>query len=97
MVYLTAQIKLYPGKLPAFIELINKLAPTILKKHNWKLVGSFATIAGRLNTVMDLWELPNPNALEAALADPEFQKHAAEIASIVEDEVLSMSTKLPIG
>lgn len=97
MVYLTAQIKLYPGKLPAFIELINELAPTILKKHNWKLVGSFATIAGRLNTVMDLWELPEPNALGAALADPEFLKHADRIASIVEDEVLSMSTRLPIG
>jgi hypothetical protein len=97
MVYLTAQIKLYPGKLPAFIELINKLAPTILAKHNWKLVGSYATMAGRLNTVMDLWELPEPNALGKALADPDFQKYAAEIASIVEDEVLTMSTKLPIG
>jgi quinol monooxygenase YgiN len=97
MVYLTAQIKLYPGKVPAFIELLNKLAPTILKKHGWKLVGSFATIGGRLNTVLDLWELPEANALERALADPDFQQYAAEIASIVEDEVLSISTKLPIG
>ena len=46
---------------------------------------------------MDLWELPNPNAVEALLTDPEFQKHAAWIHEIVEDEVLTILTKLPIG
>jgi hypothetical protein len=96
MVYLQASIKLYPGKQQDFIALLNSLTP-VLAKHGWKLVGSFATFAGRLNTVLDLWELPNPNALQAALSDPEMQKAAPRISEIVEDETLTILTKLPIG
>jgi NIPSNAP len=96
MVYLQASIKLYPGKQQEFIELLNSLTP-VLAKYGWKLVGSFATFAGRLNTAVDLWELPNPNALQAALSDPEMQKAAPRINEIVEDEVLTLLTKLPIG
>ncbi len=96
MVYLQASIKLYPGKQQEFIELVNGLIP-VLKKHGWKLIGSFGTFGGRLNTAMDLWELPDPNALQAALSDPEMQKAAPRIGEIVEDEVLTIMTKLPIG
>ncbi len=96
MVYLQASIKLYPGKQQDFIALLNSLTP-VVAKHGWKLVGSYATFAGRLNTVLDLWELPNPNALQAALSDPEMQKAAPRINEIVEDEVLTILTKLPIG
>jgi NIPSNAP len=96
MVYLHAQIKLYPGKQQDFVSLLNTLMPT-LNKHGWKLIGSFSALVGRLNTAMDLWELPNPNAVEALLTDLEFQKHAAWIHEIVEDEVLTMLTKLPVG
>jgi hypothetical protein len=96
MVYLQASIKLYPGKLPDFVNLLNDLLP-LLAKHGWKLMGSYASVVGRLNTAMDLWELPDPNAAHAVLSDPEFQKHGARIAEIVEDEVLTVLTKLPIG
>jgi len=96
MVYLQASIKLYPGKQQDFIELVNGLIP-VLAKHGWKLLGSYATFGGRLNTALDLWELPNPNALQAALSDPEMHKAGARISEIVEDEVLTLLTKLPIG
>jgi hypothetical protein len=96
MVYLQASIKLYPGKLQDFTALLNSLLP-VVGKHGWKLVGSYATIAGRLNTVLDVWELPDPNALQAALSDPEMQKVAPRISEIVEDETLTIMTKLPIG
>jgi hypothetical protein len=96
MVYMTAQIKLYPGKLQAFIELLNELTP-VLGKHGIKLLGSYAGVVTRLNTVLDLWELPDPNAVEKLLSDPELQKHGPRIAEIIEDEVLSIMTKLPIG
>lgn len=96
MVYLHASIKLHPGKLPDFINLINKLTP-VVAKHGWKLVGSYASVVGRLNTVVDFWEVPNPNAVEAGLADPKLQKYGPQINEIVEDEVLSILTKLPIG
>jgi quinol monooxygenase YgiN len=96
MVYLQASIKLYPGKLQDFIALLNKLTP-VVGKHGWKLLGSYATAVGRLNTVVDLWELPDAAALQAALSDPEMAKAAPQISEIVEDETLTMLTKLPIG
>ena len=96
MVYLQASIKLYPGKLQDFTKLINTLLP-VVGKHGWKLVGSYAAIAGRLNTVVDLWELPEPNALQAALSDPDMAKFGPQISEIVEDETLAILTKLPIG
>lgn len=96
MVYLQASIKLYPGKQQDFVSLINELLP-IVGKHGWKLVGSYAAIVGRLNTVVDLWEIPNTEAVQAVLTDPEMAKRAHRIAEIVEDEVLTVLTKLPIG
>jgi len=96
MVYLQASLKLRAGKLPDFIALLNKLAP-LVGKHGWKLLGSYASVVGRLNTVVDLWELPDPNALQAALSDPEMQRFAPQINEIVEDETLQLMTKLPIG
>ena len=96
MVYLQASIKLYPGKLQDFISLLNTLTP-VVGKHGWKLLGSYATTVGRLNTAVDIWELPDANALQAALSDPEMQKYASRISEIVEDETLQIMTKLPIG
>ena len=97
MLYLQASIKLHPGKLPDFIALINDIAPVINKKHGWKLLGSYAGVISRLNTVIDWWEVPNADAVTALLGDPEFQKWGPRIAEIVEDEVLTILTKLPIG
>jgi NIPSNAP len=96
MIYLQASIKLHPGKLQEFTNLINELLP-VVKKHGWKLIGSYATLVGRLNTVVDLWELPNEAAIAAALGDTELQKRGARIAEIIEDEVFTVLTKLPIG
>ena len=96
MVYLQASLKLRAGKLPDFISLLNSVTP-LLSKHGWKLLGSYASMVGRLNTVVDFWELPNPNAVQAALSDPEFAKFAPLISEIVEDETLTMMTKLPIS
>jgi hypothetical protein len=62
MVYLQASLKLRAGKLQDFVSLLNSLTP-VVGKYGWKLLGSYATVVGRLNTVMDLWELPNEAAL----------------------------------
>ncbi len=96
MVYLTATVKLRHGKLQDFIALLNDIAP-VLGKHGWKLLGSYATVAGRLNTVLDLWEMPEPNAVESAMRDPAFKQFRPRIAEIVEDETAAFLTKLPIG
>jgi NIPSNAP len=96
MIYLQASIKLRAGKLQEFVELINGLTP-VVAKHGWKLLGSYATVVGRLNTVVDLWELPNEAAVQAALSDSEMAKHAPRISEIIEDETLTLLNKLPIS
>ena len=53
MVYLQASIKLHAGKLQDFVSLLNSLTP-VVGKHGWKLLGSYACVVGRLNTVVDL-------------------------------------------
>jgi hypothetical protein len=96
MVYLQASLKLRAGKLQDFTKMLNALLP-VVGKHGMKLLGSYATNIGRLNTVVDFWELPDAAALQAALSDPEMAKFAPQISEIVEDETLTLLTKLPIG
>jgi NIPSNAP protein len=96
MVYLQASIKLKAGKLPDFVSMMNKVAP-VLAKRGMRLVGSYANVVGRMNTVVDLWELPDANALQAALSDPELQTLAPMIGEIIEDETVALLTKLPVG
>jgi len=96
MVYLHASIKLRAGTLPRFVSLLNEIVPVVEKKHGWKLLGSYANVIGRINTVVDLWEVPDSNAVQAALSDPELQKFAPQINEVIEDETLQLLTKLPI-
>jgi hypothetical protein len=96
VVYLQASIRLKPGKLQDFVAMLNELAP-VLAKRGMKLLGSYSNLVGRLNTVVDFWELPDANALQAALSDPELQKVAPRISDIIEDETQVLLTKLPIG
>jgi hypothetical protein len=96
MVYLQASIRLRPGKLQDFISLLNNLAP-VLAKRGMKLMGSYVSVVGRINTVVDFWELPDANALQAALLEPELQKYLPQIHEIIEDETQVLLTKLPIG
>ncbi|MGH8013939.1 MAG: NIPSNAP family protein [Candidatus Binataceae bacterium] len=95
MIYVQASIKLRPGKLPDFIALMKSVIP-VIGKHGWKLIGSYSAVVGRFHTVLDLWELPEANAIAAALGDPAFEEFAPRIAEIIEDETLTVLTKLPI-
>lgn len=96
MVYVHATIKLRPGTLEEFMATIQELLP-VIGRHGWKLVGCYATMLGRLHTVIDLWELPDTGAFEAALADPELARFAPRFAPIIEEETLTLMAKLPIG
>ena len=96
MVYLQASVKLRAGKLQDFVSLLSSLTP-VVGKHGWKLLGSYASVVGRLNTVVDMWELPNEAAIQAALSDSEMAKYASRIGEIVEDETLTLLNKLPIS
>ena len=96
MVYLQYSIKLRAGRLQDFVSLLNSLTP-VVAKHAWKLLGSYVSFVGRLNTVIDLWELPNEAAIQAALSDSEVAKLASRFGEIIEDQTLTLLNKLPIS
>ena len=96
MVYLHYSIKLRAGRLQDFVSLLNSLTP-VVAKHGWKLLGSYASVVGRLNAVVDLWELPNEAAIQAALSDSEVAKLASRFGEIIEDQTLTLLNKLPIS
>lgn len=100
MAFMIAHIKLRPGKVQKFTEMLSGIVPLVEKHGGWKLHGSYFNVIGRLNTVIDVWEIPDANAvqttLEIASQDPEFQKWIPVIEECVEDETLQVMTKLPV-
>ena len=96
MSYLQYSIKLRAGRLQDFVSLLNSLTP-LVAKHGWKLLGSYASVVGHLNTVVDLWELPNEAAIQAAMSDSEVATLASRFGEIIEDQTLTLLNKLPIA
>ena len=96
--YLLATLKVKYGQQRRFNEVMSHLKPP-LEKAGWKLIGAYQTAIGRLNSVIDLWEVNDPSAvtetLAAASKDPEFAKWAAQLPELVEEEVLQLMSKLP--
>ena len=60
MAYVFAHIKLRAGKVQKFTEMLGSLAPQLEKHGGWKLHGSYFNVIGRLNTVVDVWEVRMP-------------------------------------
>ena len=100
MPFVFAHIQLRPGKVERFTELIENLAPIVANAAGWKLQGSYFNAIGRLNSVVDVWEVPDANAVTAALEklgqDPEFQKWAPVIEECIEQETIQLMNKLPV-
>lgn len=100
MAYLFAHIKLRAGKVQKFTEMLGALAPLVEKHGGWKLQGSYYNVIGRLDSVVDVWEIPDANSiqttLESASQDPEFQKWVPVIQECVEDETFQVMSKLPV-
>lgn len=98
MVYLHVTLKVYYGKVERFCEIMTHLVP-VLERLGWKLEAAWESQIGRLNTVVDLWQLPDANAVQSVLAaafkDPEFAKWATELPDCLEEEVLQIMTKAP--
>ena len=92
-VYLLATLKAKYGQIDRFSEVMKTLVP-VMEAEGWKLVGAYQAIIGDLTQVVDLWELPDANAvgagLAAAAASAGFDDIAAALAEVVEEEVLQV-------
>jgi NIPSNAP len=96
--YLHVTLKIRQGKMHQFCELMPRMVSEA-ERHGWKLLAAWSNIVGRLNVVVDLWEIADANSIPKqfshllALADwPQLEQRLAEC---VEDEVLQVMGRLP--
>jgi hypothetical protein len=96
--FLHATIKVRPGCVPRFNAVLAQMKPA-LEAEGWRLVGAWITTVGRLSQVVDVWELPDANAVSDVLGavrhHPTFPEWYEELNAIVDDEVLQLMTALP--
>lgn len=93
MIHLQSTIFVRPGKMPTMLDIIrNRLVPILQDRAGWKLLGCFEQRVGRLNTVIDLWELEDYNHFTRALAayrdDPDYPAIRVLLDECVEQETL---------
>jgi hypothetical protein len=81
-----------------FLAVMAEITP-ILEGQGWRLAGAFLQRTGRLNTVIDLWELRDFNHYDEALkqltAHPRFPELAKTLAETVRNETVVFADKAP--
>jgi len=68
------------------------LCKAIFERHGWKLLASYATVVGRVNSTVNIWDVPSMEAIEAGLYDPALRDVTPIVRDVVEDEVVSLMT-----
>ncbi|WP_179045763.1 NIPSNAP family protein [Sphingobium lactosutens] len=93
MILLQSTIFVRPGKMAIMLDIIrNRLVPILQDGAGWKLLGCYEQRVGRLNTIVDLWELTDYNHFTQAFAayrsDPDYPAIRILIDECVEQETL---------
>lgn len=91
-------IHVRPGKTPALLELLrDRIVPILQDKAGWKLLGCYEQRVGRLNTLVDLWELEDYNhftrAFSAYRGDPDYPAIRVALDECIEQETLAFMEK----
>jgi hypothetical protein len=104
--YLLASVKLRYGTLAAFSEIMSRLIP-VFEQEGWKLIGAYTTLVGDSNEVVDLWEIPDADAVNEVLgsgatagrlaADPAFVEAFPRLQSIVVSERFTLLNRAPFN
>ena len=99
-VYLHVTLKIDAEKRDMFFDVMKEAVP-ILEGLGWKFIGAWVDRVGRLNTVVDLWELEDANMYFDVMS--QFAKHddypsiVARMDAAIDEEVVHMMTKVPYG
>jgi accessory colonization factor AcfC len=98
MILMQSVIHVRPGKMAAMFDIIrDRLVPILQDGAGWRLVGCYEQRVGRLNTIVDLWELDDyahfSNAFAAYRADPDYPALRVMIDDCVEQETLTFLEK----
>lgn len=97
--YFQATIELRADRVELFCQNMQQRLLPIVESVGWKLIGAYMQSTGRLNTVIDIWELEDLNHYEHGLKTltehPDFPDIAAAIALAVERETLVFMNAAP--
>lgn len=97
-VYLHVTLEVRAAGMAAFMNAMAEAVP-ILEANGWRLAGAFVQRTGRLNTVIDLWELDDFNhfdrALQAFIGHPRFGEIKAVLDETVQSETIVFADKAP--
>jgi hypothetical protein len=98
--HVQARIHLVYGMSAQFNENMAKLVPYV-EATGWKLVGSWQNISGDIHEVLDLWEVPDANAVPATLmalaTNPEVGPILEAISQAAIREELTLCAKTPFS
>ncbi len=97
--YVHATIKIKPGKLFEAYELLGRIVPE-MEKGGWKLVAAYQGLIGHTSTIVDIWEVPDANAVPALMgslaANPKMADVAPKLLDLMaEEEFLQVMVKAP--
>ncbi len=91
-------MKIRPGQMSRFNEVMAEMVPE-MEARGWKLVGAWSNLIGRLDTVVDLWQVEDANAVRTTLmataGHPDFPRWYATLSDVVLEETLQLMLPLP--
>lgn len=93
MIYFKAEITVRANDLPALLKLFEeRFFPILEEEGGWRLVGCFVQRTGRINTLIDIWELDNYAHFESGYAvfraNPNYQEIRQALDDLVESETI---------
>ena len=100
--YLVARLRVKYGYMAEAAEQLAKFVP-ILKPYGWTLLASMHPVIGDFSEIIDIWEVPDANAVPNALAamgsgeDKAWQAVFSEFRKYVDSEHLSVCAKFPFS
>jgi hypothetical protein len=98
-VYMQATIEVRGAGMEKFLHAMAQLVAILEKDAGWKLSGGFIQTSGRLNTVIDLWELEDYSHYERGMGvlrgHPQFPGIAAALGETINYETVVFAVKAP--
>ena len=96
--YLHVTLEVNAAGMRRFVEVMSEVV-AIMEGNGWKLAGAFIQRTGRLNTVIDLWELESfdhfDRALQAFRKHPRFPEIKAALDETVISETIVFADRAP--
>ena len=99
-VYLHVTLKIRATEAKRFYDIMERAVP-IIESLGWKFIGAWVDRVGRLNTVIDLWELEDADmyfdVMKKFSEHPEYPEIVQVMNESIEEEVVHMMSKVPYG